>query len=108
MCTPWPAYGQVGPGDGVSLTGFVRIGGSVDLLGLVSVTIELVVSLRYERARNALVGIASVVVEIDLTLYSDSIELKAASGASRAATCWSSTPVTPISRHHGAMTESMP
>ena len=67
---------ELGPGDGVSLTGFVRIGGSVDLLGLVSVTVELVVSLRYEPSpANALVGSASVVVEIDLTLYSDSIEL---------------------------------
>ena len=67
---------ELGPGDGVSLTGFVRIGGSVDLLGLVSVTVELAVSLRYEPSpENALVGSASVVVEIDLTLYSDSIEL---------------------------------
>ncbi len=59
----------------VSLTGYVRLGGSVDLLGLVSVSIELRVELDYRFDTNQLVGRARMVIEIDLTLYSDSIPI---------------------------------
>ncbi|USQ85310.1 hypothetical protein NFX46_16900 [Streptomyces phaeoluteigriseus] len=57
------------------LTGFIHIGGSVELLGLVSVSVELQVELAYQFDTNALVGRAKVVVEIDVTLFSESIEL---------------------------------
>jgi hypothetical protein len=59
----------------VGLTGFIRIGGSVEVLGLVSISVELVVGLKYDFTRNELYGRATLVVEIDLTLYSDSVEL---------------------------------
>lgn len=59
----------------VKLTGYIRIGGSVDLLGLVSVSIELRVELDYRVDTNRMVGRAKLVLEIDLTLYSDSIEV---------------------------------
>lgn len=59
----------------VSLTGYLRMGGCVEILGLVSVSIELCVALSYRSDRNALVGRATVVIEIDLTLWSDSVEL---------------------------------
>lgn len=62
-------------GGAISLTGFIRIGGSVDVLGLVSVSVELAVGLSYESEGNRLYGRATLVVEIDLTLYSDSVEL---------------------------------
>lgn len=62
-------------GSSVELTGFVRIGGSVDVLGLVSVSIELVVSLAYDFGRKLLAGRATLVLEIDLTFWSDSIEI---------------------------------
>ena len=63
------------PDRSVTLTGFLRIGGSVELLGLVSVSVELRVELNYQEEGNRLVGRARLVIEIDLTLYSDSIEL---------------------------------
>ncbi len=62
-------------GSSVELTGFVRIGGSVDVLGLVSVSIELVVQLAYDFDGKRLVGRATLVLEIDLTFWSDSFEI---------------------------------
>jgi hypothetical protein len=59
----------------VTVTGYLRIGGCVEVLGLISVSIELVLSLAYRSERNALVGRATLVIEIDLTLWSDSVEL---------------------------------
>ena len=59
----------------VTVTGYLRIGGSVEVLGLLTVSIELCLSLTYKSERNALVGRATLVIEIDLTLWSDSVEL---------------------------------
>ncbi|MFD0360106.1 WD40 repeat domain-containing protein [Nocardia sp. GCM10030253] len=59
----------------VTLTGYLRIGGCVEVLGLISVSIELCLSLTYQSERNALIGRATLVIEIDLTLWSDSVEL---------------------------------
>lgn len=57
------------------LSGFLQVGGSVELLGLVSVAVELHVELAYQFDTNALVGRAKIVVEIDVTLFSESVEL---------------------------------
>jgi hypothetical protein len=62
-------------GGEVVLTGYLRIGGCIEVLGLVSVSVELCITLAYQSATNALVGRATLVIEIDLTLWSDSIEL---------------------------------
>jgi hypothetical protein len=59
----------------VTITGYLRIGGCVEVLGLIAVSIELALSLAYHSERNALVGRATLVIEIDLTLWSDSVEL---------------------------------
>jgi hypothetical protein len=63
------------PDKTVDLAGYIRIGGSVELLGLVSVSVELLVALHYEQASNEMVGRATLVVDIDLTLYSHKVEL---------------------------------
>ena len=63
------------PDKTVDLAGYIRIGGSVELLGLVSVSVELLVVLHYEQATNEMVGRATLVVDIDLTLYSHKVEL---------------------------------
>ncbi|WIM87130.1 hypothetical protein PT015_20025 [Candidatus Mycobacterium wuenschmannii] len=57
------------------LTGYIHIGGSLDVLGLVSVSVELRVELAYNFKHNWLVGRATIVIDIDITLYSDSFEL---------------------------------
>jgi hypothetical protein len=62
-------------GGVIELDAFLRFGGSVEVLGLVSVSVELVLALRYESAGNRLVGRATLVIEIDITLYADSVEL---------------------------------
>jgi len=41
----------------------------------VSVSVELLVVLHYEQASNEMVGRATLVVDIDLTLYSHKVEL---------------------------------
>jgi hypothetical protein len=63
------------PDRSVQVTGYLRIGGSLEVLGLVSVSVELLLTLGYRTAGNRLVGRATLVIEIDLTIYSDSIEL---------------------------------
>lgn len=62
-------------GDDVQLAGFIRLGGSISLFGLASVSIEMRIELMYDGTRNQLAGRATLVIEIDLTLYSDSVEL---------------------------------
>jgi WD40 repeat protein len=59
----------------VTLAGYLRIGGCVEVLGLITVSVELCLTLAYNSTRNALVGRATLVLEIDLTLWSDSVEL---------------------------------
>lgn len=63
---------------GLSLTGYLRLGGMVEVLGLVSVSVELVVTLTYvdtEQNPNSMIGRATLVLEIDVLLFSDSVEL---------------------------------
>lgn len=62
-------------GKSLAITGYLRIGGVVEVLGLISVSIELNLSLTYRSEPNALVGRATLVIEIDLTLWSDSVEI---------------------------------
>lgn len=59
----------------VTLTGYLRIGGCIEVLGLIAVSVELCLSMTYHSDRNALVGRATLVIEIDLTLWSDSVEI---------------------------------
>ena len=63
-----------GADGGIDIDGFVKIGGSVEVLSLVSVSINLLVVMSY-RAPNRLVGRATLIVEIDVTLFSDRVEI---------------------------------
>jgi hypothetical protein len=67
----------VASGEGVALEAYIRIGGSVEVLGLVSVSVELRVELIYVDANglNRLAGRAKLVIEVDVLLFSDSVEL---------------------------------
>ncbi|SCF19947.1 hypothetical protein GA0074695_4269 [Micromonospora viridifaciens] len=62
-------------GGDVLLAGYLRIGGSVSLFGLAHISIEMRIELIYDGVRNQLAGRATLVIEIDLTLYADSVEL---------------------------------
>jgi hypothetical protein len=59
----------------IALDAFIRIGGSLEVFGLVSVSVELVVTLTYEHEPNRLAGRATLVIEVDLTLFSESVTL---------------------------------
>lgn len=59
---------------GMVLEAYIRIGGSVQLLGLITVSVELRVTLRYcDSPRPRLAGEASLVIELDLTLFSETV-----------------------------------
>ncbi len=62
-------------GDDVSLTGFVRLNGELDVLGVISASLEFNVSLTYESSSNELWGQATLTVEVDVLLYSGSVEI---------------------------------
>jgi hypothetical protein len=61
----------------VQFDGYLRIGGSVDLLGIASVSVELVMTLGYdsETAPNAIIGSASVTVSVSVLMLSKSFTL---------------------------------
>ncbi|HXR31862.1 MAG TPA: hypothetical protein VN752_12055 [Solirubrobacterales bacterium] len=61
-------------GDSFQIDGFIDIGGSVEVLGLVSVAISLLIELSYKNG-NRLEGSATLVLELDLTLFSESVEI---------------------------------
>jgi len=62
--------------DEASLTGYLRIGGSVEALGIVTVSIELTLSLKYEFASGKCIGKATLEIEIEVAFFSVSVELE--------------------------------
>ncbi|MCW3038456.1 MAG: hypothetical protein JWM31_361 [Solirubrobacterales bacterium] len=62
-------------GDKGSLTAYFRIRGEVDVLGIVSASITLELSLRYDFPTGKLVGRASLVVDIEVLFFSASVEI---------------------------------
>ncbi|NML65449.1 hypothetical protein HHL22_09555 [Hymenobacter sp. RP-2-7] len=62
-------------GADIEVDGYLRFGGSVQVLGLVSVSVELVLTLHYDSELDKLWGQATLVLEINLLLYADSVEL---------------------------------
>ncbi len=62
-------------GESISFEAFIRIGGSVEILGIVSVSVELTVELKYNEGSECLIGHASLVIEVDLPLFSESVTL---------------------------------
>jgi hypothetical protein len=59
---------------GIEIAGYLRIGGMVRVLGLISVSIELTVSLTFVEP-NILRGAAKLVIAVDLTFWSTSVEI---------------------------------
>ncbi len=61
--------------DAAALTGYLRIGGEVEVLGIVSVSIELRMSLSYEFSSGKCVGKATLTIEIEIAFFSKSVEI---------------------------------
>ena len=67
-------YIKIEKGNG-SLTGYLRIGGEVDVLGIISCSIELKMELTYEFSTGKVIGRATLTIEIDIFFFSFSVEL---------------------------------
>ncbi len=61
--------------DACSLTGYFRLGGHVDVLGLISASIELYLELRYEFESGKCVGKAQLTIEIEVFVFSGSVTI---------------------------------
>jgi hypothetical protein len=60
------------------LEGYLRMGGELDVLGLVSLSLEFIMSLAYESAPNGngvVWGEATLIAEIEVVCFSDSVEI---------------------------------
>jgi hypothetical protein len=62
-------------GGDAELTGYFRLRGEVEALGVVSVCIELYLDLRYELATEKAIGSATISIEVDCTLFSTTVEI---------------------------------
>ncbi|HVZ41313.1 MAG TPA: hypothetical protein VHI13_18685 [Candidatus Kapabacteria bacterium] len=58
-----------------TLTGYLRIGGSVDVLGLITASIELKMELTYEFSSGKCVGGATLTIEVEVLFFSASVEI---------------------------------
>lgn len=67
-------YLKIELGDG-SLTGYLRIGGEVSVLGLISASIELRMELTYEFGSGKVVGRATLTIEVKIIFFTISVEL---------------------------------
>jgi hypothetical protein len=66
-------YIKLDESQGDKLSGYFRMGGEVDVLGLVSASIELCMALAYEASKA--VGRASITVEIEIVFFSTSVSI---------------------------------
>jgi hypothetical protein len=58
-----------------TLTAYIRLHGAVDILGLIEVSLTFYVGLSYVTNTRSLVGEATLTIEIDLVVFSESVEL---------------------------------
>jgi hypothetical protein len=61
--------------DSTELSGYCRIGGELEVLGLITVSAEFYMEIDYTTPPPSLEGQASLMVEVDLTLFSVSVTL---------------------------------
>jgi hypothetical protein len=62
-------------GDAGSLTGYFRLRGEVDVLGLISASIELYLSLTYEFDTGKMAGRATITVQVKVLFFSGSVSI---------------------------------
>ena len=61
--------------DAATLEGYLRLGGELSILGLISVSLEFYLSFRYETAKNAAYGRATLTVKVEVLFFSTSVEV---------------------------------
>ncbi len=62
--------------DNVTVSGYVRVVGSLDVLGIISISARFDLSLTYEQASNRVWGQAKLTVKIKVLFFSASVSLK--------------------------------
>lgn len=62
--------------EAVTISGYVRCTGELDVLGLISIAAEFYLSLTYEEATNKVWGQASLTVKIKIVFFSTKVTLK--------------------------------
>jgi hypothetical protein len=60
-----------------SLTGYLRIRGEVDVLGLISAAIEMYMGLTYEFGSGKVLGQATISVEVEVLMFSETVKISA-------------------------------
>jgi hypothetical protein len=61
---------------GVELAAFIRVLGVMEVLGIVSISVEFYLELLYEAASSALVGTATLTVKVKITFFSKKVRLE--------------------------------
>lgn len=64
-------------GEAGSLTGYFRLRGEVDVLGLISASIELYMELIYEFDTGKMLGRATITVQVEVLFFSGSVSISA-------------------------------
>lgn len=61
--------------DTAQLTGYLRCGGGLEVLGLICISVEFYLGLSYDTQRKKVWGEATVTVEIEIAFFSKSVDL---------------------------------
>lgn len=61
--------------DAATLAGYLRMGGHLSVLGLISVSLEFYLVFAYEFAKNAAYGRATLTVKVEVLFFSTSVEI---------------------------------
>ena len=61
--------------DAASLTGYFRLGGHVDVLGIITASLELYLELKYEFESGKCAGMAKLTIEISVFIFSGSVTI---------------------------------
>jgi hypothetical protein len=58
-----------------TLGGYLRMGGELSVLGLISVSLEFYLTFAYETAKNAAYGRATLTVKVEVLFFSTSVDI---------------------------------
>lgn len=61
--------------DAATLAGYLRMGGELSVLGLISISLEFYLTFAYEFAKNAAYGRATLTVKVEVLFFSTSVDI---------------------------------
>jgi len=62
-------------GDDATLTGYLKMGGSLEILGIITISVEFYMSLTYDIPNDKVWGQAKLTVKVEILFFSASVEL---------------------------------